>query len=95
MSRKVYVVTEMFYAEGKEKGFVDNTIMGVYGNLESAEKAVADALDDIHERITGGDENEESRISYENPWDGRCASIGDDNCAEWEYYIDCMEVKGE
>lgn len=96
MSKKVYIVREDYYPEGTETGLSPETaILGVYGNLANAEKAIGEALDELHEEITDGDENNESNVSFEFPWDGRSASIGNDYCAVWKLTIEFKEVKDE
>lgn len=96
MSKKVYLIREDYYPEGTEMGLSPETaILGVYGNLANAEKAIGEALDDLYDGITGGDENDASRVSFMFPWDGRSASIGDECCAVWKLTIEFREIKDE
>ncbi len=96
MSKKVYLIREDYYPEGTEAGLSPETaILGVYGNLANAEKAVGEALNELHGEITGGDENNESNVSFEFPWDGRSASIGNNYCSVWKLTIVFEEILDE
>lgn len=96
MSKNVYLVREDYYPEGTENGNPPLTdIIGVYGNLASAEKAISCEMEELHNDITEDDENNESRVSFELPWDGYSASIGSDSCAVWKLTIKCRTILDE
>ena len=93
--KKVYVIREDFYHEGDVGEKCDTYIRAVYGNLENAVKAINDIIDNIHDDITGGDENEESRVSFMKHWNGVSASIEDDNCAVWKLSMTLAYIEDE
>ena len=93
MNKDVYVVREDFIAnKDLESEKIITSLIGAFESVEEAKRAIDYSIEDVIDSITGGDENNISNVSFENKWDGKTASVGDDNCNVWTYSIEKLPL---